>query len=190
MHRAPVRIHYPTRGNYGFIRRGSLRGDRRDQVPDGTIRDIDRFPLSKDRAGQCMPGCLSTARCVTPDSNQISTMLNSLANSWPRHFGHSSSGGRNVERSSVHHRSGKHFSRPVHVRETCVRRYARNIRINAERLGTFFTRTTKESAFPRCAAGRYTTPGGSRSSATYAPRPRPDTKPRPEPYRRRARAND
>ncbi len=52
-----------------------------------------------------MPRSTSTARHVTPDSNQMSTMLRSFSSAVPPHFGQASPGGANASSGWVHHRS-------------------------------------------------------------------------------------
>src|ERR1700681_106695 len=62
-------------------------------------------PSSYALAGNFIPRSTSTARQVTPDSNQMSTMLNSLANAVPPQLGQAIPTGAKVSHGSVHHRS-------------------------------------------------------------------------------------
>src|SRR5579884_637205 len=72
------------------------------------LRNQPRYwspPSSTRSLGHGMPFLPSTARCVTPDSNQISTMFFSFSNLLPPHLGHVKPSGTNVSIGSRHHES-------------------------------------------------------------------------------------
>ena len=132
-----------------------------------------------------MPRSISTPRHVTPDSNQMSTMLCSFANDVPPQCAHASPGGANASTGSVHQRSD--------ALPSSKRARASPWRSCARAAGRARTRCTSYrrrpgSAFPTRAGATRTTPDGCRPSATCGSRPTPASTSRRARRARSARA--